>query len=126
MEHNAQRQRRPLRVLVADDNHDAAESLAALIELWGHDVRVAYHGRSALTSAQAFHPEVMFLDIGMPEVDGYRVAQAIRAEKDLANTLLIAITAYADPDSREHSRDVGFDFHLVKPVDPVLLERALA
>jgi signal transduction histidine kinase len=106
------------RVLVADDNRDAAESLAMLLEMAGHEVRVAHHGRAALSVAQVFRPDTALLDIGMPDMSGYEVAQSLRREPWAANLRLIALTGWGQESDRRRAIDAGFDFHLIKPVDP--------
>jgi PAS domain S-box-containing protein len=106
------------RVLIADDNQDAADSLAMYLEMAGHDVRVVHDGRSALSVAQAFRPDTALLDIGMPQLNGYEVAQALRQEPWGASITLIALTGWGQEDDRQRAIDAGFDRHLTKPVDP--------
>jgi signal transduction histidine kinase/CheY-like chemotaxis protein len=117
---------RALRVLVVDDNVDAAQSLAVLLNLWGHEVCTAHDGTVALEAAQAWRPEVVLLDIGLPGMDGYEVARRLRALQCPARPLLIALTGHAREEDRRRSQDAGFDRHLVKPVDPEILEVLLA
>lgn len=105
------------RILVVDDNVDSAESLGMLLEMKGHDVRVAHGGEAALTVARAYRPEVVLLDIGLPDVDGYEVATRLRREPGLERMLLIAMTGYGQEEDRRRSHIAGFDEHLVKPVD---------
>ena len=105
------------RVLIADDNKDAADSLAVLLEIGGHEVRVAHGGRAALALAQAFRPEVALLDIGMPELSGYEVATALRKEPWGKAMQLIALTGWGQESDRLHSKAAGFDWHLTKPID---------
>jgi signal transduction histidine kinase/ActR/RegA family two-component response regulator len=107
-----------LRVLVVDDNHDAAASLASLLGLWGHQVAVAHDGAHALETARAFTPDVVLLDIGLPGIDGYEVARRLRREAGLPRPVLIALSGYGQETDRHRGRDAGFDEHLVKPVDP--------
>lgn len=107
----------PRRVLVVDDNVDAAESLAVLLRMLGAEVRVAGSGPEGLTQMSTFHPEAVLLDIGMPAMDGHEVARRIRARAEYAGVTLIAVTGWGQPEDRRRSRQVGFDFHLVKPVD---------
>jgi PAS domain S-box-containing protein len=115
-----------LRVLVADDTRDAAESLAMLLQLSGHDVQVAYDGVQALSLGSAFQPHVVFLDIGMPVMDGYVTAQRIRAEEWGRNVTLFALTGYGQDDQRiRKAADVGFDRHFVKPIDPDVIAQVL-
>ena len=115
-----------LKVLVVDDNVDAARSLAVLLEMCGHQVKLAYDGPTATQAALAYQPDVVLLDIGLPGLDGYQVAQWIRQQASLKDVLLIAVTGYGQDSDRQHSKDVGFDHHLVKPVDFDEVERLLA
>ncbi|HEX6901597.1 MAG TPA: ATP-binding protein [Thermoanaerobaculia bacterium] len=117
---------RPLKVLVVEDNVDAAESLASLLRLWSHDVSVVHDGRSALEAARVHHPEVVLLDIGLPGLDGYQVAQRLRDEVGLDHTLLVAMTGYGQPEDRRRSREAGIHHHFVKPVEPAVLRNLLA
>jgi signal transduction histidine kinase len=116
----------PRRILLADDNADFAQSLAQLLSSRGHDVRVAYDGAEALQAAQAFHPEVAFLDIGMPKMHGYDLARAIRREADMKDCVLVAVTGWGQEEDRRRAREAGFDRHLTKPVDPREVESILA
>jgi signal transduction histidine kinase len=113
------------RILVVDDNIDAAESLGTMLAYSGHDVRVAHGGVEALSTAREFVPNVMILDLGMPEMDGYAVARAVRSDPKFASTRLIALSGYGQPDDRRRTADVGFDEHLVKPVEHDVLNAAL-
>jgi signal transduction histidine kinase/FixJ family two-component response regulator len=115
--------RRPSRILLVEDNVDAAEALAELLRLWGHEVEVAHDGATAVPFARLHRPDVVLLDIGLPGMDGYQVAGALRALPDLAGTLLIALTGYGQPSDRQRSLAAGFDHHLVKPVDLEDLQR---
>ena len=119
----ARRARR--RVLVADDNEDAADSLGMILELAGHEVRVAHGGRQALQIAAEFRPDVALLDIGMPDLNGYDAARALRAAPDGADLELIALTGWGHPDDKARAAQAGFDRHLTKPVDPAELEELL-
>jgi CheY-like chemotaxis protein len=114
-----------LRVLIADDNRDAAESLAALLELEGHVVTLAFDGEEALRRFESFHPEVCLLDIGMPRRDGNEVARAIRELPGGAATSLIAITGWSQENDRRQALGAGFDHHLTKPVEPAQLLRII-
>jgi len=114
------------RILVADDNRDAAESLAMLLEMAGHEVRVAHLGRAALALAQVFRPDTALLDIGMPDLSGYEVAQSLRAEPWAANIRLIALTGWGQDSDRRRALEAGFDHHLIKPVDPDQLAGLIA
>lgn len=113
------------RVLVIEDNTDAAESLKEALELRDHDVEIAHSGPDGLDKARAFLPDVVVCDIGLPGMDGYEVARAIRAEPALRSTRLVALTGYASPDDRRRASDAGFDRHLAKPPDLMALERML-
>ena len=113
------------RVLVVDDNVDAAESIAMLLRLFGHQVRCEYDGRSALDAVRRYRPDVILLDIGLPEVDGYEVARQIREMDDLRGTHIVAVTGYAQEEDRKRSQAAGFDHHLTKPVDPEALQSFL-
>jgi PAS domain S-box-containing protein len=114
------------RVLIVDDNVDATQSMAVLLQLWGYEVRVAHSGQDALPKAEAFQPEVVLLDIGLPGMNGYEVAQRLRAQPRFDKTILIAVTGYGQEGDRRRSKDAGFNHHLTKPVDPDALQRLLA
>jgi CheY-like chemotaxis protein len=117
---------RDMSILVVDDNLDAAESLSLVLELWGHRVRIAHDGPSAIAAAIRMRPEVVVLDIGLPGMDGYRVAAEMRRHPELSNALLVALTGYGQEDDQRRSREAGFDHHLVKPVEPFALQELLA
>jgi CheY-like chemotaxis protein len=109
---------RKLRILVCDDNVDAAETFAQLLEFQNHAVRVTHNGRDALAAAEENKPEVVFLDIGLPGgMDGYQVARRLRAIPGLARILVVAMTGYGQEDDRRRAREAGFDAHLVKPAE---------
>jgi signal transduction histidine kinase len=116
------------RILVVDDNEDAANSLATLLRLKDQNVRVAHDGTTALAAAESFRPDVVFLDIGMPAMDGYEVARRLRGQPEGSKALLVALTGWGQADDRARSQDAGFDYHVVKPVEPdtlqLLLDRA--
>jgi PAS domain S-box-containing protein len=114
-----------VRVLVADDNRDAADSLQRVLALFGHEVRVAYDGASALKIGEEFRPRVAVLDIAMPGTDGYDVARAIRRQQGRQVTL-VALTGWGQEADRKRAMESGFDYHLVKPVDPNALNELLA
>jgi PAS domain S-box-containing protein len=114
------------RVLVVDDNVDAAESIGMLIRLWGHEVRVAYNGPQALKAAEEYRPEVVVLDIGLPGMSGYEVARQLRQRPQFEKALLVAVTGYGQDEDRRRSGEAGFDHHLTKPVDPDTLHALLA
>jgi PAS domain S-box-containing protein len=107
----------PRRILVVDDNVDAARTLAEALGAWGHEVGVAHDGPSALEEALRTRPDVVLLDIGLPGMDGYEVARLLRERAGLADTVLIALSGYGQADDRRRSQDAGFRDHLVKPVD---------
>jgi signal transduction histidine kinase/CheY-like chemotaxis protein len=106
-----------LRVLVVDDNTDAAQMLAALLEVQGHAVSVEYDARGALARARDEHPDVLLLDIGLPDMDGYELARRLRAQPENAGATLVALTGYGQGQDRAEARQAGFDHYLVKPAD---------
>ncbi|MGH8259049.1 MAG: hybrid sensor histidine kinase/response regulator, partial [Steroidobacteraceae bacterium] len=114
-----------VRVLVVDDNVDAADSIAMLLSLEGHEVRSVHAAHEALEAAEAFHPHVVLLDIGLPGMDGYEVARRLRSQQRIENMRLVAITGYGQQSDRERAREAGFDQHLVKPVEPDALHEVL-
>lgn len=114
------------RVLVADDNADAADSLAMLLTLMGNEVRTAADGQEAVEIAEAFRPDVAVLDIGMPRLDGNGVARRIRAEPWGRGVALVALTGWGHEDDRRRTAEAGFDLHLTKPIDPTTLDTLLA
>ncbi len=105
------------RILIVDDNEDSASTLATMLELSGHVARAAFTGKEALAVAGEFHPEVAFLDIGLPGMDGYEVAQRFRSTAALKDVLLVALTGWGSEEDRRKSLEAGFDLHLTKPVD---------
>ncbi len=116
----------PRRVLVIEDNDDAADTLREVLELGEHVVEVAYSGRDGIEKARAFHPDVVLCDIGLPEMDGYEVARTMRADPELGRVALVALSGYAQPEDVATAREAGFDAHLAKPPSIETLERALA
>ncbi|HYV56899.1 MAG TPA: MASE1 domain-containing protein [Candidatus Nitrosopolaris sp.] len=114
------------RVLVVDDNVDTAESSSLLLEIEGYDVRIAHTGPKAIEIARVFAPDIVLLDIGLPGMDGYAVARALRAAPELARCRLIAVSGYGQAEDRHRSREAGFDRHLVKPVEADVLREVLA
>jgi signal transduction histidine kinase/DNA-binding response OmpR family regulator len=114
------------RILVVDDNTDAADSLKVLLGIWGHDVEIAHDGVAALQLARKFDPELVFLDIGLPEMNGYEVARRLRQEAVSARTKIIALSGYGAERDHLRSKEAGFDLHLVKPVDPRRLSGVIA
>ena len=106
-----------MRVLVVEDNIDAAETLTMVLAAFGHEIRIANDGLVAVQTAREFRPQMVLLDIGLPGLNGFEVAALLRAEPGLADAVLIAMTGYGETAARERSKAVGFDHHLVKPVD---------
>ncbi len=114
-----------LRLLVVDDNQDAAVSLAMLLQLQGHEVRVAHSGMAALEMTRSYLPHVIFLDIGMPGMDGYEVARRMRQQPGLENVVLAALTGWGQQEDRRRTSEAGFNHHLVKPPEPTALAGVL-
>lgn len=115
-----------MKVLVVDDNHDAALSLGMLVEMLGHEVRVAYDGVEALQVAGEFQPDLVLLDIGMPRMDGYEACRRLREQPWGAAVRVIAVTGWGQEHDRRRSQQAGFDQHLVKPVAPTVIADILA
>jgi CheY-like chemotaxis protein len=111
------------RILVVDDNEDAATSLAILLEQLGHEVVIAFDGEEGVAKAAAFCPHVVFLDLGMPRMDGAEAAKRMRTLPDGAQTILIALTGWGQEHDRQRTRAAGFDHHLLKPIEPHSLEQ---
>ena len=118
--------KRSFRILVVDDNHDSALSLAMMLSIMGHETRTAHDGESAVQAAELFLPEVMLLDIGLPKLNGYEVAQRIRQQPWGASMYLIAVTGWGQDEDRQRSSEVGLNVHMVKPVEPAALEKLLS
>lgn len=116
----------PRRVLVVDDNKDAADSMASLLRMQHHVVQTAYSGPAALGAARVFKPEIVFLDIGLPGMDGFEIARRLRQFPETRGSRLIALTGYGQEDDRRRSQEAGFDRHIVKPLDPHALSALLA
>ena len=114
------------RILVVDDNADSALSLAMMLSMMGHDTRTAHDGEEAVTTAEAFRPQVVLLDIGLPKLNGYEVAQRIRQQEWGTSMFLVAVTGWGQDEDRRRSEDVGMNLHMVKPVEPSALDRMLA
>ena len=112
---------RPVRVLVVDDNVDSARATAKILARNGYDVQVAYDGPSAVENAILHQPAFVFLDIGLPGMNGYEVAERLRQEPGFKEVMLVAVSGYGEEGDRRRSREAGFDQHLVKPVDPIVL-----
>jgi CheY-like chemotaxis protein len=115
-----------LRLLVVDDNRDAADSLAVLLELLGAEVHLAYSGGEALQAVEACRPDVVLLDLGMPEIDGYEVARRIRERTGSVGPTLIALSGWGQEEDLRRTHEAGFDHHLLKPADLAALKRLLA
>ena len=120
------RSRKGVRVLVVDDNVDAAESLAGILELGGHAIRVAHDGFQAIRTALEFSPEIAFLDLGMPGKNGYEVARTLRRTPGLEGIRLVALTGWGSAEDRARSKEAGFDQHLTKPAEFAVVDRLLA
>lgn len=117
--------RQPLRVLIVDDNVDAADTLARLVEIWGHEAHVVYSGAAAMALPATYEPDVLLLDLAMPAMDGYELARRVRRQARFEHTLLIAVTGYADEDHRLRCEKAGFDGHVAKPTCPSMLKKML-
>jgi CheY-like chemotaxis protein/two-component sensor histidine kinase len=115
----------PRRVLIVDDNVDAADSLRMLLELSGHAVAVEYGGAAALDTVESFRPDVVLLDIGLPDVDGYEVAREIRARHGTDGLTLVAVSGWGQPKDKERSAEAGIDLHFTKPIDSARLASVL-
>jgi CheY-like chemotaxis protein len=113
------------RVLVADDNADAAESLSRLLTLLGHEVVTTFDGLAALEALPGFRPELVLLDIGMPRLDGYETARRMRELEPGRLAFIVALTGWGQEDDRRRSREAGFDEHLTKPVEVEALQQLL-
>jgi CheY-like chemotaxis protein len=111
---------------VVDDSHVAAESLAMLLELEGHEIHTAHDGAEAVRTAERVRPDVVLMDIGLPIVNGYEACRHIRAQAWGASMVMVALTGWGQEDDREQSRAAGFDLHLVKPVDHAELSQVIS
>lgn len=123
--------RRDCRVLVVDDNVDSAQSMGLLLSLEGYQVECAYDGEQALDQAQAFRPDVVLLDLGLPRLSGFEVARRLRGRHKLAGQLgapilLVAVSGYGRDEDRQAACEAGFDLHMTKPADPEEVLRMLA
>jgi CheY-like chemotaxis protein len=116
----------PKRVLIVDDNLDAAETLAMMLELLGQDTRQAHEGDGALKAAVEFRPELIFMDIGLPGLSGHDIAKRMRGDLGMTDTYIVALSGYGTEEDRRKSLHAGFDSHLVKPLDPSTLPSILA
>jgi PAS domain S-box-containing protein len=117
---------RPLRIAVVEDNQDTARTMQQLLTFHGHEVRLAHTGVEGLDLVRSWQPQVILCDLGLPEMDGFELAQHVRADAAIASTRLIAVSGYGQDQDRERSEQAGFDLHLTKPVDPMDLLRLLA
>lgn len=115
-----------MRVLIVDDNHDAADALATLLEMLGHETQVCHDGHEALTANLQYAPDMVLLDIGLPGMDGYEVARQMLNQGRAVPPFLVALTGYGQSEDKQRSMDAGFAHHLVKPISLVLLEHVLA
>ena len=113
------------RILVVDDNEDAAESLAMMLDILGHQVQIAHDGLEAVQQVSSFNPEVVLMDIGLPLLNGFEAARRIRDLPATRDLVIVALTGWGQEDDRRRSQEAGFDHHLVKPVDPVALQKLL-
>jgi CheY-like chemotaxis protein len=115
-----------VRVLIVDDNVDAARSLAMVCEQMGHDTECAYDGRSAIAAAHRLKPDVILLDLALPgDMDGCEVTRRLRADAALRGVLVIAVTGLSSEEDRQRAREAGVDYHLVKPADPAFIASLL-
>ena len=113
------------RILVADDNVDAATSLSMLLELMGHSTRVVHDGIEAVDVAASFQPDIILLDIGMPRLDGFEACSRIRAQSANKNVVIVALSGWTQDEKRQRSQEAGFDFYLIKPVESAALQKLL-
>lgn len=116
---------RVFRVLVIEDNADAADSLAELVRMYGHEVDVAVDGPRAIAKAKERLPDLVLCDIGLPWLNGYQVAQLFRSDPKLRNIRLVAVTGYTDPEDVQRAKEAGFIGHIAKPADVLALEKYL-
>jgi CheY-like chemotaxis protein len=114
------------RVLIVDDNLDAAETLAMMLELLGQETRQAHDGHEALKAAQEYRPDLIFMDIGLPGLNGHEVVSRMRRELGMGDIYIVALSGYGTEEDRRRSSEAGFDAHLVKPLDPAQLPQLLA
>ena len=114
-----------LRVLVVEDNEDAAETLRMLLEVWGHEIALAHTGPAAIAEAARFRPHVVLCDLGLPEMDGLTVARFLRRDPGTAQAFLVALSGFGDDGDVQRARQAGFDLHLTKPVEPKELQQLL-
>jgi CheY-like chemotaxis protein len=115
----------PRRVLVIDDNKDAAQTLAEALKLLGHEAEAIFDALQVFDKVRTYKPDILFLDIGMPHIDGYTVAKVLRQDYGYENLKLVAVTAYTTEDDRRKARQAGFDAHVGKPADFEIIESIL-
>jgi CheY-like chemotaxis protein len=108
-----------------DDNADSAQTLAMVLDVMGHETRLANDGLEAVRIAQEFQPDIVLLDIGMPRLNGYEACRKIREQAWATAVIIIAVTGWGQDDDRRRSKEAGFDLHLVKPLDPLVVERMM-
>lgn len=125
VEASSEQSERRFRVLIVDDNPDSADTLAALIGLWGFESRAVYNAQAALRAASEFEPDCFVLDIAMPGMDGYELARQLRQRPEYSRSPLVAVTAFSNETHQGRLRDAGFNHHLTKPADPGDLERLM-
>ena len=123
---NAKPPRRTRKVLVVDDDVDTAQTLAVLVRLMGHEAHCVTRPSEALEAAKSLRPDIAFVDLGMPKIDGYALARLFRETLELKNTTLVAVSGHGRAEDRARSRHAGFDAHVLKPVDAELVESILA
>ena len=116
----------PLHILIVEDSVETAETMALLLGLYGHEVRLAHDGPTALRLAHERAPDAVLLDIALPKMDGYELARRLRQQSTDRQPLLVAVTGYGQEEDRRRSREAGFDHHMVKPIDPGALQALLA
>jgi CheY-like chemotaxis protein len=112
-------------VLVVDDNRDSADTMMALLLAWGHEVRTIYDGQSVIFIVAEYRPDVVLLDIGLPNINGYELARQLRQSESSRHIVLVAVTGYGQDDDRRRVREAGFDHHLLKPLEPEALEKII-
>ncbi len=122
---NAKPSRRTRKVLVVDDDADTAETLTVLVRLMGHEASYVTRSMDAVDVAKSFRPDIAFVDLEMPKIDGYALARLFKATPELKETTLVAVSGHGQPENRARSRHAGFDAHVLKPVDPPLIESIL-
>lgn len=120
-----ERQAEAARILVVDDNKDSALSLAMMLKIMGHETCTAFDGLEALATASSFQPDVVLLDIGLPRLNGYDVCRRLRGESWGKTVVCIALTGWGQEEDKRQSREAGFNFHMIKPVDPQALGKLL-